>query len=75
MTRQEEGEKIVGMLGRALADELKDTTTGPPMGFCLLVFDFGDNPDKFVAYCSNAQREDMIRVLRKHIARLESGCN
>lgn len=75
MTRQEEGERIVGMVGRALRDELEDQTTGPAMGFCLLVFDFGDAPEKFVAYCSNARREDMIKVLREHIAKLEGGCN
>jgi len=78
VTRQEEGEHIVGLLGRTLAEELEDQTTGPRMGFCLLVFDFDDgNPknEKFVAYCSNAPRQDMIKVLREHLARTEAGCN
>ncbi|HEU5276808.1 MAG TPA: hypothetical protein VFU97_24340 [Xanthobacteraceae bacterium] len=73
MTRREELEAICAMLGKSLADELNDTTTGPPMGFLLMLFDFG--PKGFNAYVSNANREDMIRLLREQIAHLEGKTN
>jgi hypothetical protein len=77
MTRREEGERLVGMLGRAMAEELADETTGPPMGFLVLLFDFPDDPrhENFTAYASNARREDAIKILREHLSRLEAGCN
>lgn len=71
--RQEEGEAIARELGRQLKAELEDTTTGPPMGFALWIFDFGDGG--FLSYVSNARREDMIKMLREHLKRLEENTN
>lgn len=71
--RQEEGEAIARELGRQLKAELEDTTTGPPMGFALWIFDFGDKG--FLSYISNARREDMIKLLREHLKRLEETTN
>jgi hypothetical protein len=56
-------------MGRAIAEEMNDATTGPPMGFALLCFDFGEGG--FSAYFSNAQRPDMIKHLRETADRLE----
>lgn len=68
-----EMEQLVNQLGRALGAELADTTTGPPMGFVLLVFDFYDAPDpRFLAHVSNGRREDTIKLLREHADRLEA---
>lgn len=71
--RQAEGEAIVRELGRQLKAELEDMTTGPPMGFALWIFDFGDTG--FLSYISNARREDMIKLLREHLKRLEETTN
>jgi hypothetical protein len=75
--RQEAGESIARELGRQLAKELEDTTTGPKMGFALWIFDFNRDNSKeaFLSYVSNARREDMIRMLREHLARLERDTN
>lgn len=55
---------------RRCANKIR-TDLPPGAGFALLVFDFG--PRGFMAYISNAEREDMIRALREQIARLEAG--
>ena len=41
------------------------------VGFCLLIFPFGEVPDAGGDYVSNAQRPDMIKVLRETANRLE----
>lgn len=40
----------------------------PGMGFCLLVFPFGDN-DGRMNYISNAERDDMVTALEEFIAK------
>lgn len=62
-------------IGRMLTEELSDTTTGPPMGYMLMVFDFGDESqkaDKFSAYMSNANAADVARLLREQADHLEA---
>lgn len=71
--RQLQMEAVVRMVGQSLGQELEDTTTGPKMGFMLMVFDFGDGG--FSAYISNAEREDMIKLLREQANRLEIGAD
>lgn len=75
--RQAEGERIAALLGKALQTELEDMTTGPPMGFALWIFDFNRDNSKeaFLSYVSNAKREDMIKMLRDHLKRLEGMTN
>lgn len=73
MTRKELLEKICFALGDEIRKEMNDASSGPPIGFCLLLFDSG--PDGFLAYTSNANREDTIRLLREHIAHLEGRTN
>ena len=41
------------------------------VGFCLMMFDFGAGG--FMAYSSNAQRDDMIKAINELIAWLEAG--
>lgn len=62
-------ELLVQRVGEQIAAELEDTTTGPPMGFMLMIFDFGEGG--FCAYMSNAQRRDIVRLLREQADRLE----
>jgi len=40
--------------------------------FCLLITEFGDNPDAKMNYLSNGAREDMVEALREFLARVES---
>lgn len=44
------------------------TLAFPGMGFCLLVFPFGDN-DGRMNYISNSERSDMIVALEEFIAK------
>ena len=43
----------------------------PGWGFGLLVFEFRDTPGANLQYVSNAERDDMIRVLRGYADHLE----
>lgn len=69
--RKSELETIVGIMAREIVTEMDDLRSGPPIGFALLVFDFGENG--FLAYASNAERRDMIRSLREQADRMEEG--
>jgi hypothetical protein len=44
----------------------------PGKGFALLVFDFGDDPERQLTYISNAQRPDIIKSMQEWIARQAS---
>lgn len=73
MTRKELLEKICFAIGDEIRAEINDKSSGPPFGFCLLLFDSG--PDGFLAYTSNCNREDTIKLLREHIRHLEGRTN
>lgn len=64
-------ETLTRTIGKAITAEMNDLSSGPPLGFFLMVFDFGK--DGFCSYISNAQRADMIKVLREQADRLEAG--
>ena len=74
-SRRKEGEHICRVLGKALEAELSDLSTGPRMGFGLMLFDFPGDPraENFCAWISNANRQDMIKLLREQADRLEAG--
>lgn len=61
---QPEVDEVMRSLAQALTEMLA------PHGFALLVFSFGE--DSMLNYISNAQREDMIAVMREFIARQEA---
>lgn len=69
--RRKELESIVRTMGDAIIGEMNDLSTGPPLGFMLMVFDF--EPGGFSAYISNAQRAGMIKLLREQADRMEAG--
>lgn len=69
--RRRQLENVCRQVGEAIAGEMNDLNSGPPMGFMLMMFDFGP-PGKFMTYFSNAQREDMIKVLREQANHLEN---
>lgn len=47
-----------------------DKGTDRKVGFCLLVFDFGEGPGR-ANYISNAQRADVVTLLKEQLARFE----
>lgn len=42
----------------------------PQVGFCLMVFNFGDGPRR-CNYMSNAQRSDVVTLLKEQLKRFE----
>ncbi len=62
-------EMITKIIGDQIKEEMNDLSTGPPIGFALMMFDFGD--DGFMTYYSNAQRDTMIKAMKETIALLE----
>lgn len=44
---------------------------GKDAGFALFVFDWDEKG--WLTYMSNAERSDMVRVLREHLERMEAG--
>lgn len=44
---------------------------GASVGFALVIFDFGEKGD--MAYLSDCQREDMVKLVREWLALLEAG--
>ncbi len=52
---------LAGVIGEAIPDGT---------GYMLMLFDFGD--DGKIAYMSNANREDMVKILRQYADYLEN---
>lgn len=70
--RRRELEEICRQTGLAIAEEMDNASSGPPLGFMLMVFDFGPGGETFNAYFSNGQREDMVKLLREQADHLEN---
>lgn len=59
-------------------DELRQLSTsvdqtlrkieGKQVGFCLLAFNFGDDPNNRMIYSSNAERNTMIEAMEEFLA-------
>ncbi|HEU0081869.1 MAG TPA: hypothetical protein VFQ87_03280 [Bradyrhizobium sp.] len=59
-------------IGRLLGNAVQSVApVGQRWGFCLLMFDQGDTGS--LAYCANAEREDMIRTLEEFRQKLIEG--
>lgn len=58
-------------LARKIDKELNGRQEPRPLGFVLLVAEFGQITDGRVNYISNGQRQDMIAMLREYLARVE----
>ena len=56
---------------RFMAGNIKDMI-GKEYGFMLLVFPFGDDPERVAHYISDGDRETMIQVLREKADVLEN---
>jgi hypothetical protein len=60
---------------RAMAmalEEILEEKTGEKMGFCLLVFPFGED-GRVSNYVSNANRDDMLKALQEFIDKHSAG--
>lgn len=60
--RDEQAELMLNEIGKILKE-----VCPKGYGFNLLIFSFGEGGNMF--YCSNAQREDMIRAMQEFIAK------
>lgn len=58
--------EVMKDLGRMVAGAIDDEA-GRPMGFMLMVFDFGEGGT--TSYISNAKREDIILALEEFITK------
>lgn len=65
-------DKFTADLMQELAKMVEDRLKGikPEMGFCILVYPFGEA--SIGNYVSNSEREDMITALRETAGRLEN---
>jgi hypothetical protein len=66
--------KQMNVLARFLDDQFNgEGVTGKDrrVGFVLLVFPFGDGPGHRTNYVSNANREDVVTLLREQLAYFE----
>ncbi len=68
--RQRELDALTRMLGKAMQDEMNDASSGAPLGFAIVVFDFG--PNGFMSYASNAQRADVAKLFRELATKIET---
>lgn len=66
---RQELENLIRGFATAIDGALQELT-GQRIGYCLMLFDFGDAGS--LAYGSNAQREDMIRALKEFRERLQA---
>lgn len=70
MTRKELMNNICHAIGEEIQAEMINGESGPPMGFCLLIFD-----GEHCSTASNVSSEDEIKLLRAHISHLEGRTN
>lgn len=68
MTNREE------QINAALQDIAKDIKEKLPecVGFALLAYEFGDNPDKRLMYVSNSDREDVCKAMLEFIEKTKA---
>lgn len=59
------------MIAKEIQAEMDDARSGPPIGFCILLFDFG--PGGFCAHATNGNRGDVAKLLREHADRMDAG--
>ena len=64
---REELENLIRGYASAIDQSLHETT-GRRIGYCLMLFDFGDSGS--LAYGSNAQRADMLKTIDEFRAKL-----
>ena len=65
--------KIMNALGESLDFYLNPNNQiqGRSLGFALLIFPFGEDPNGRINYISNSQRADMLVAMKEFIARAE----
>lgn len=61
--------EVANRLGRSIGGALREATHGE-WGFCLMIFPF-EGFDGRANYISNAQREDVLTLLKEQVRRFE----
>lgn len=56
-------EELTGDIARLLQLAIKESGEGGKIGFCLLMYDFGDEGS--FAYAANAVRADVVKLLKE----------
>ncbi len=67
MDRDEKAKNKMQQIAKDIKSQLPEG-----MGFALLAFDFGNKPDRRVNYVSNANREDIVKVMKEWIQKTEN---
>lgn len=63
-------EETCRQMGRVIGKAIDAEYGRHQVGFCLLLFDFGEHGH--LTYLSNAERETMVRALREFITMLQT---
>jgi hypothetical protein len=56
-------EDLTGKVARTLQEAINSDPEGKRVGFCLLMFDFGDKGS--FAYAANAPRADVVKLFKE----------
>lgn len=64
MDRDEQAKMEMQKIAKMIQKELPEG-----MGFCLLAFDFGNDPLRRLNYVSNGNRQDIVKVMREWITK------
>ena len=64
--------KAMAMGGRTLQAAINEDPRRERVGFCLLMFDFVEGPSGSFAYAANAQRADVVKLLREAAGKVEA---
>lgn len=65
-------EKLCQEIGKVIGFHIDKAFGKGRAGFCLLLFDFGEPPGN-TTYICNANREDMLKILKQFETLLQSG--
>jgi hypothetical protein len=68
---EETARRVGALIGSVLDDHAEANPESPRVGFCLMMFTFGEGG--WATYLSNAEREDMVEAIRELLGNIENG--
>lgn len=66
--REEQANTILQDIAKEIKEKLPEG-----MGFALLAYEFGDNPDNRLMYISNSNREDVCKAMLEFVEKTKEG--
>lgn len=69
--KRRELERMTADIARTLNRAIKQEGEGGRVGFALIMFDFVEGPGGSFAYAANAERNDVIKLLREAAGKIE----